>query len=489
MTAAYMRILIHTMNNTLFPDADPSSTTWTGPPPAIVTVQSLLYASLATSLFAAFLAMLGKQWVNRYLRNRGGSVADKGRDRQGKLDGFERWHFRTTIESLPVMLQIALLLLGCALSRYLWVISRTVAGVIIAITLFGVTSYVFLTLAAILYYNCPYQTPPSILIRTAIRFLRHGDASLARSLRSLVTLLPSLETFGQRFGILRSRVRGALRAFGCIPAVAKEEGDIPLAVVTVPPTRIFKDVPINLDVCRADVRCISWVLDSTTDSDVIFSSVRFAADVIWYPEIVGALSPHTLADHFFTCLLGGRVIPGKSEHASSIGMVLASVLNTHLIVEPGNPALGNLCVRIHNHVRWTPSSEPTFLLVMAILRFVAYAPARSGNLPSISLELFNSIPRHLPATHQLWLSGIMLQTIWRWSYVQNPTIPLNPFVLGSIRQIFCAGDGQTLSVLKTNCFFTMAISLGLRVDIRDLYVTNDRCVISKYFLRNPLMEN
>ncbi|KAF9643703.1 hypothetical protein BDM02DRAFT_3074152, partial [Thelephora ganbajun] len=62
MTAAYMKILIHSMNNTLFPDADPSSTTWTGPPPKIVVVQSLLYASLATSFFAAFLAMLGKQW-------------------------------------------------------------------------------------------------------------------------------------------------------------------------------------------------------------------------------------------------------------------------------------------------------------------------------------------------------------------------------------------------------------------------------------------
>ena len=160
MTAAYMRILIHTMNSSLFPDADPTSATWTGPPPVIVTVQSLLYASLTTSLFAAFLAMLGKQWVNRYLRNRGGSAADKSRDRQRKLDGFEKWHFHLAIESLPVMLQLALLLLGCALSRYLWTISRTVAGVITAVTLFGVTSYVFLTLAATLYYNCPYQTPP-----------------------------------------------------------------------------------------------------------------------------------------------------------------------------------------------------------------------------------------------------------------------------------------------------------------------------------------
>jgi len=60
-TAAYMRIPIHAMNASLFPDADPSSITWTGLPAEIITIQSLLYASLATSLFAAFLAILGKQ--------------------------------------------------------------------------------------------------------------------------------------------------------------------------------------------------------------------------------------------------------------------------------------------------------------------------------------------------------------------------------------------------------------------------------------------
>jgi len=163
MTAAYMRILIHSMNNSLFPNANPSSVAWTGPSPEIVTIQSLLYASLATSLFAAFLTMLGKQWVNRYLRNHGGSAADKSRDRQLKLDGLKKWHFHLTIECLPVMLQFMLLLLGCALLRYLWSISLTLAGIIIAGTLFGVTSYVFLTHAATVYHNCPYQTPLSIL--------------------------------------------------------------------------------------------------------------------------------------------------------------------------------------------------------------------------------------------------------------------------------------------------------------------------------------
>jgi len=74
-----MFILIHAMSASLFPDPDPSSIAWTGPPTEIITIQSLLYASLTTSLFAAFLAMLGKQWVN-HIWNRGGSTTDKSRE-------------------------------------------------------------------------------------------------------------------------------------------------------------------------------------------------------------------------------------------------------------------------------------------------------------------------------------------------------------------------------------------------------------------------
>ena len=52
------------------------------------------------------------------------------RTRAGTDNG-EKWHFRLVIESLPAVLQLALLLLGCTLSRYLWTTSRTVAGVVI----------------------------------------------------------------------------------------------------------------------------------------------------------------------------------------------------------------------------------------------------------------------------------------------------------------------------------------------------------------------
>ena len=93
----------------------------------VVQVQTILFASLAASLFA-FLAMLGKQWLNRYASvDMRGSTIERSRNRQRKLDGIVSWYFDHVMDSLPLMLQATLSLLGCA-SRYLREINRTVAS-------------------------------------------------------------------------------------------------------------------------------------------------------------------------------------------------------------------------------------------------------------------------------------------------------------------------------------------------------------------------
>ena len=54
----------------------------------MVHVQSILYSSLAASLLAAFIAMLGEQWLDRYAQvEMRGSVIDRSRHRQRKMDG------------------------------------------------------------------------------------------------------------------------------------------------------------------------------------------------------------------------------------------------------------------------------------------------------------------------------------------------------------------------------------------------------------------
>jgi hypothetical protein len=125
------------------------------------------------SLLAAFVAMLGKQWLNRYLRHTGGSMIERCGDRQRKFDGLEKWPFRLCMESLPIMLQIALLLLTCGLSRYVWSVNISVGRVVISFTALGVLFYIAVVAAGTSSYECPFQTPVSI----GLRHLRDSETT------------------------------------------------------------------------------------------------------------------------------------------------------------------------------------------------------------------------------------------------------------------------------------------------------------------------
>ena len=141
------------------------------PPTEIVTASGLMYASLLISLLAAFVAMLGKQWLNRYLRHVGGSMVERCGDRQRKYDGLPEWPFHLVLEALPVMLQIALLLV-CGLCRWMASINTTVAGVLIALTVLGVLFYLGIVVAGTSSYTCPFQTPGSAALRGMLKKVR-----------------------------------------------------------------------------------------------------------------------------------------------------------------------------------------------------------------------------------------------------------------------------------------------------------------------------
>jgi len=111
--AALLRVTLYKLDNTTFCGDIPSLPQWTGAPRATIQVQATLYASLAASIFSAFLAMLGKRWLNRYaLTDMRGTAVERSQDRQRKLDGIIAWYFDHVMESLLLMLQFALLLLA-----------------------------------------------------------------------------------------------------------------------------------------------------------------------------------------------------------------------------------------------------------------------------------------------------------------------------------------------------------------------------------------
>jgi hypothetical protein len=171
-SAKLLRVLVQNANATAFEQhVDPPPLDWKLSDKSYVSVQCTMYASLAVSVLAACLAMLGKQWLNRYDQvGMCGSLIQRSRHRHRKMTGMAAWHFDITMEALPVMLQIALLLFCYGLSRYLCNVNQTVAAVIIATSSLGFVFYVCIVSAATASYECPYQTPVSLLLRLLIYY-------------------------------------------------------------------------------------------------------------------------------------------------------------------------------------------------------------------------------------------------------------------------------------------------------------------------------
>jgi hypothetical protein len=99
-----------------------------------------------------------------------GDVGTTSRHRQRKVIRMAAWHLDVTMEALPVMLQIALLLFCYGLSRYLWNVNQMVAVVIITISSLGFVFYVYIISAATALYKCPYQILVSLLLRLLIYY-------------------------------------------------------------------------------------------------------------------------------------------------------------------------------------------------------------------------------------------------------------------------------------------------------------------------------
>jgi hypothetical protein len=218
--------------------------------------------------------MLGKQWLNRFLRvdNRW-SLVDKGRDRQRKLDGTRNWRLDWFMESLLILLQIALLLLGLALSMYLRTLFTQVASVVIFFTSFGVACYVVIVFFGISSYDCPYQTIASFLIRAAIH---HNYKQTIR--KSILYMNKEFHSKMEIFSSVKAGVTGWFRP----PGRDVEQAALPeidsrrVAIVNRgnSPIPIFTDKDMNVNDHVLDARCIAWMLETSTDVEIAIAATQ-----------------------------------------------------------------------------------------------------------------------------------------------------------------------------------------------------------------------
>ena len=281
MNNRLLEMLLNATTGALPADSAPSVPRWSGPDPVIVQVQCVFYATLSATLLASFLAMLGKQWLNRYRQSEThGSAVDRSRVRERKLSGLEAWKFHLVMESLPLILQCALVLLGFALSRYLWEVSRSVSSVIIGFAGFGFLFYLLITTASIFSFDCPFQTPFSLPIRFVINLAVRYWRNLRQAFKPK-DQPPQLGTPGN-FPLSMNTVGRGGELEASIAALAFV---VPTAVQSPWPAAPLFIQEAGVEGDRLDARCIDRMFVMSTDADVVTSVMDFIPEIIWHSGI------------------------------------------------------------------------------------------------------------------------------------------------------------------------------------------------------------
>jgi hypothetical protein len=427
-TAAYLRAILLTLNQSAILGELPAPpTAWSGPAQEIVVVTNLLYASLIISLLAAFVAMLGKQWLNRYLRDTGGSIAERCGDRQRKRNGIEKWPFEMFVESLPVMLQTALLLLGVGLARYLWTINVSVACTIIGLTAFGVAFFILVVIAGTSSYECPFQTPASLALRALGVHRTFGR--LASSF-PLFRIRQRLRNFGRNLGYIFFRMQmtisrikinisRALRQYAALVHTERELSVLPFQMQlpghlaapvyasqlwSLDPILKEQNMYLHRGTNRADARCINWILNRITDPEAIDSGLRLACTIRWYDDGVDSQPSYEDLNSVLVGCFGfdGKVRPGMRNRAYDSARVIGRL---YALAWARSDDLADTRVPVPPPSRWVVNTADDHDLRSILSLLYAFS---HRDEPPISEEDFAGIS----TAHTIWVSDILLHLEW-----------------------------------------------------------------------------
>lgn len=360
---ALLRAILLTLNHSAIPNETPVvPPVQTDPPSEIVAATGLMYASLLISLLAAFFAMLGKQWLNRYSRNAGGSMIERCGDRQRKCDGLQKWRFHLFVESLAVMLQVALLLLALGLYEHMRSINHAIGSILVVLTMVGTLVYIVIVVAGASSYECPFQTPASIVLGSSWERARpHLTAALLPIIAASRYLYKPLHRMWE---VVQSQILHVLLLLppieiGCCsrhpsPLIVQSaprnpasrlaplhslweriKSKIPHLVLRLPqtlPLSTAQDVlpnpvtspwltPTTLAVLRkanaTDARCVSWILRRFTDPEALDMGIGLASTIRWFEDGLDVNPPYDLIVTTFRACFDstGRVQHGSSNRA------------------------------------------------------------------------------------------------------------------------------------------------------------------------------
>ena len=488
-TAALLRVLIYKTDNTAFGNDVPTLPRWTGPPNVIVQVQALLYASLAASLLSALVVMLGRQWLKRYaMTDLRGTTIERCHNRQRKLDGIISWHFDLAMDSLPLVLQVALLLLCAALARYLWEVNIAVASVLIGVVLCTVIIYIFIITAGATSETCPYQTPGSIALRhlwlKTHRVLRHLWLKTYRVLRLGASIVRSaflgtetgraIATNVRAFAIDTRRLwRETIRT---LPDGARHLASM-MVVLLADRLRGAPSPPehaMDLYTIALDFRCISWMLQTSLDKAIHLTTFKHLAEMKTLAGCNIALVAGCF-DTFISCMKGGVakreivVVQGFEELAAVSALCFFNTFSHLLAVDPTSGIVEDTRWRFLGIFSPETDFQGQYHTMKIVCRLL---------LPQWALEdhwSLHSWKDYKPSTHEHGIIAHGLARFARFTYQRSRKAKVPRWIIHFAFNSLSQNSSPPIPVIA-DCLTIIAIDLGCDVPYTGTVVSDERCV-------------
>ena len=346
-------------------------------------------------------------------------MIERCRDCQRKCDGLEKWPFHF-VESLPVMLQAALLL-ACGLCRYMWSVNAFVAYTLITLTGLGVVFYVGIVIAGMTSYACPFQTPGSTALRDLQKKVRCGIvSSIVRSTRALSRTHLSWNRKIRQF--LRRQTLESV-PLGNVQ-VERSESSLKVDDARQPGPWVK---PKGLATARRtntnDARCVSWILRNITDQEALDAAIRLAGEIRWFDNGTDVDLPYGLVVSTYEACFDstGKLYPGSWDRAYYSGRAIVWIRTLAMCK---SQEFANR-FPFHTIRRPAPNLDPDLEHLLEV--------CSNGFFSGwCILSLLKISPEHTPS-HSQWISDVLLHHCWataeNWSvspsFIQFP-IRLRP---------------------------------------------------------------
>ena len=143
------------------------------PTTSSLSVNFLWFLSLTLTLVSALSAVIAKGWIDTYLPASAGKSFEDACERHLRVTRAYQWHLDGILASIPLLLQLSLLLFLAGLAIFVLGDSKSIGAVVLALIALTIVTYTAVTVLPWLSPACPFRTTLSRFIPSTDKKARY----------------------------------------------------------------------------------------------------------------------------------------------------------------------------------------------------------------------------------------------------------------------------------------------------------------------------